>query len=51
MTFLTQESAAEVLQAALSLGARGYVVMAEAERELLAADEAVISAKTFVSRT
>jgi DNA-binding NarL/FixJ family response regulator len=49
--FLSQESSAEVVQEALSLGARGYVVKANAGRELLAAVEAVILGKTFVSST
>jgi DNA-binding NarL/FixJ family response regulator len=43
--FLTQE---EAVQEALSLGARGYVVKANARRELLNAVEAVLSGKTFV---
>ena len=49
--FLTQDSSAEVVQEALSLGARGYVVKVNAERHLLAAVEAVISGKRFVSST
>jgi DNA-binding NarL/FixJ family response regulator len=47
--FLSQESSAEVVQEALSLGARGYVVKTRAAVELLAAVEAVISEKQFVS--
>jgi DNA-binding NarL/FixJ family response regulator len=47
---LTEESAAEVVQAVLSLGARRYKVNAEAEGDLLAAVAAVISGKTFVGR-
>jgi DNA-binding NarL/FixJ family response regulator len=46
--FLTQESSAGAVQEALSLGARGYVVKANARRELLNAVEAVLSGKTFV---
>jgi DNA-binding NarL/FixJ family response regulator len=47
--FLSQESSADVVQVALSLGASGYVVKAKARSELLAAVNAVISGKTFVS--
>ena len=46
--FLTQESSAEVVQEALSLGARGYVVKTNARRGLLNTVEAVLSGKTFV---
>ena len=49
--FLTQESSADSVETALSLGARGYVVKAEAERDLLAAVEAVMLGRTFVSST
>jgi DNA-binding NarL/FixJ family response regulator len=48
--FLTQESSADVVQEALSLGALGYVVKAHAGSELLAAVEAVCQDKQFVSR-
>jgi DNA-binding NarL/FixJ family response regulator len=48
--FLSQESSAEVAQAALSLGALGYVVKAHAGSELFAALEAVCQGKPFVSR-
>jgi len=47
--FLTQESSADMVQEALSLGARGYVVKARAASELLAAVEAVLQGKQFVS--
>jgi hypothetical protein len=47
--FLTQESSADVLQEALSLGALGYVVKAHAGTELLAAVQAVLQGKQFVS--
>jgi len=47
--FLTQESSADVVQEALSLGAQGYVVKTNAPRELLNAVEAVLSGRTFVS--
>ena len=43
--FVTQESSAEVVHEALSLGARGYVVKTSAESDLLAAVESVISGK------
>jgi DNA-binding NarL/FixJ family response regulator len=47
--FLTQESSAEVVQEALSLGARGYVVKVKAASDLLTAVAAVLLGKTFVS--
>jgi DNA-binding NarL/FixJ family response regulator len=46
--FLTQECSADVVQEALSLGARGYVLKTRAVGELLTAVEAVISEKQFV---
>jgi len=49
--FLTQESSVDVVQEALSLGARGYVVKIKAASELLIAVEAVLMGKTFVSST
>ena len=49
--FVTQESSADVVQEALSLGASGYVVKSKAGSDLLAAVEAVISEKCFVSST
>jgi DNA-binding NarL/FixJ family response regulator len=49
--FLTQESSADVVQEALRLGARGYVVKTRAADELLTAVEAVLSGKMFVSAT
>ena len=49
--FLSQESSADVLQEALSIGAWGYVIKGGAETELLTAVEAVISGKRFVSST
>ena len=42
--FVSQESSADVVQKALSLGALGYVVKAHAGSELLAAVEAVLRA-------
>jgi two-component system nitrate/nitrite response regulator NarL len=47
--FLTQESSADVVQEALTLGARGYVTKTKAPVDLFAAVEAVLSGKTFVS--
>jgi CheY-like chemotaxis protein len=47
--FLTQESSADVVQEALSLGAAGYVLKVRAGSELLAAVEAVLQGKQFVS--
>ncbi len=47
--FLTQESSADVVQEALSLGALGYVVKANAGSELLAAVQAVLQGKQYVS--
>jgi DNA-binding NarL/FixJ family response regulator len=50
INLLRQASTADMAQAALSLGARGYVVKAEAKRDLLASVEAVVSEGTFVRR-
>ena len=47
---ISQESAADVVQEALALGALGYVVKAHAGSELLAAVGAVLEGKQFVSR-
>ena len=47
--FLTQESSADVVQEAVSLGARGYVVKIKAASELLTAVEAVLMGKMFVT--
>ena len=49
--FVTQESSADVMQECLSLGAWGYVVKTRVASELLAAVEAVISGKQFISST
>jgi DNA-binding NarL/FixJ family response regulator len=48
--FVSQESAADVVQEALALGVLGYVVKAHAGSELLAAVEAVLEGRQFVSR-
>jgi len=47
--FLSVESSADMVQEALSLGARGYVVKTKAPVDLFAAVEAVLSVRTFVS--
>ena len=47
--FLSENSASDIAQAGLDLGARGYVVKADAGRELLSAIQAVIEGKQFVS--
>jgi len=44
--FLTQESSADVVQEALSLGAAGYVLKVRAGSELLAAVEAALQASS-----
>jgi DNA-binding NarL/FixJ family response regulator len=49
--FVSQESSADVVQEALSLGAWGYVVKTRAGHELLAAVESVLLGKPFVSST
>jgi DNA-binding NarL/FixJ family response regulator len=46
--FVSQTSSADVVQEALSLGARGYVIKAYARSELLAAVEAVLQGKQFI---
>jgi DNA-binding NarL/FixJ family response regulator len=47
--FLSQEASVDVVQEALSLGAWGYVLKPRAASELLAAVEAVLQGKLFVS--
>jgi DNA-binding NarL/FixJ family response regulator len=47
--FLTQESSADVVEEALSLGARGYVMKTRAQADLFAAVEAALLGMTFVS--
>jgi DNA-binding NarL/FixJ family response regulator len=47
--FVTQESSPEIVQAALSSGARGYVAKTRAASDLLAAIEAVLEGRQFVS--
>ena len=48
--FMSQGSSVNVVQAAFSLGAMGYVVKAHAGSELLAAVEAVCQGRRFVSK-
>jgi DNA-binding NarL/FixJ family response regulator len=47
--FISQESSADVVQEALSLGALGYVVKVHAGSELLAAVGAVLEGRQFIS--
>jgi DNA-binding NarL/FixJ family response regulator len=47
--FVSQESSADVIEAALDSGALGYVVKAQAGRELSAAVEAVCQGRQYVS--
>ena len=49
--FLTQESAADLVQEALCLGALGFVIKAHAATDLLVAVEAVLRNEQFVSST
>ena len=47
--FLSQESSCEVVQEALNVGAWGYVVKTRAATDLLAAVDAVLEGRQFVS--
>jgi DNA-binding NarL/FixJ family response regulator len=47
--FVSQESSVDLVQQALSLGAHGYVVKTKLESDLLAAVEAVLEGRRFVS--
>jgi DNA-binding NarL/FixJ family response regulator len=47
--FVSQESSSDVVQEALNLGARGYVLKTRAAIDLLAAVEAVLEGRRFVS--
>jgi len=49
--FLSQESSADVIQEALSLGASAYVLKTRAVSDLLAAVDSVLRGKGFVSST
>jgi DNA-binding NarL/FixJ family response regulator len=48
--FVSQESSADVVQEAISVGALGYVVKVHAGSELVAAVDAVLEGKTFFGR-
>lgn len=48
--FVTQESSADVVQAALSAGANGYVLKTFAPRDLMAAVDAVVLGEQFGSQ-
>jgi len=47
--FVSQESSADVVQAALAEGAKGYVVKTDAGRELLTAVDAVLRGRQYLS--
>ena len=47
--FLTQESSSDVIQEALSLGARGYVIKNMVVADLFAAVETALMGRTFFS--
>jgi DNA-binding NarL/FixJ family response regulator len=47
--FLTQESAADIIEEALNLGAMGYVIKTHAASELLRAVQAVCEGRKYVS--
>lgn len=47
--FLTENSDKDIVQAALNLGARGYVLKTDAGRELLTAVKSVLEGNDFVS--
>jgi DNA-binding NarL/FixJ family response regulator len=49
IVFVSQETSAEVVEEALSTGAWGYVVKANAASQLLAVVEAVVSGTRFVN--
>ncbi len=48
--FVSQESSADIVRQALSLGALGYVVKTHAARELLPAVEMILAGRQFVSQ-
>lgn len=49
IVFLSQECSTEVMEQARRLGARGYILKAYAQRDLLAAVDAVLEGKQFFS--
>lgn len=48
LLFVSEDSSADIVQEALSLGARGYVVKRDAGRELLTAVNTVLRGQRFV---
>ena len=50
IVFLTQETSAEIVKEALSLGAWGYVAKQRAESDLLVAVRATLQGQPFVSK-
>ena len=48
--FVSQESSADIVQAALETGAKGYVVKADVGRELIPALDAVLRGQTYMSK-
>jgi DNA-binding NarL/FixJ family response regulator len=49
--FVSQESSADIVQAALETGAKGYVVKADVGSELIPAVDAVLRGQTYVSKS
>jgi DNA-binding NarL/FixJ family response regulator len=49
IVFLSQESSIDIVREALSFGANGYIVKANAARDLLAALEAVVRGEQFIT--
>jgi DNA-binding NarL/FixJ family response regulator len=49
IVFLSQESSIEIVRGALSFGAKGYVLKANAARDLLAAVEAAVRGEKFIT--
>jgi DNA-binding NarL/FixJ family response regulator len=48
--FVSQDTSVHVVQAALAVGAKGYVVKTDSRRELLTAVDAILRGEQFVSR-
>jgi DNA-binding NarL/FixJ family response regulator len=51
LLFVSQESSADIVQAAIETGANGYVVKADAGRELIAALDSVLRGQTYLSKS
>jgi DNA-binding NarL/FixJ family response regulator len=49
--FVTQESSPEIVEEALQVGAKGYVVKSDVGSQLLMAVEAVLRGEAFLSKT